>query len=456
MTRFATVNPATGDVVETFAGMTSDDVEAALHEATAAYERWRGTDLATRSSVLGKVSAAHRRDAEDLARLMTLEMGKPVAQARAEVELAASIYAFYAEKGPALLADEELDIAGTGRAVVQTAPIGPLLGVMPWNFPLYQVARFVAPNLLLGNTVVLKHAPNCPQQALRIAAMIDGAGGEPGIYRNAFATDEQVADMVADPRLRGVSLTGSVRAGRAIGELAGRHLKKCVLELGGSDPFVVLDGADVDRVVEVAATARFTNAGQVCTSSKRFIVESPVCDAFVDGLVAQAAAWVPGDPGDEATRLGPLASEAARRALADQVQDAIDHGATVHRGGAIPDGPGSFYPATVLSGVTPQMRAYREELFGPVAVVYRVGSSDEAVALANDSPYGLGGAVFARDDASAWRVAQRLDVGMVGVNTVVRSAPDMPFGGVKESGIGRELGRFGLDEFANKKLVRIV
>ena len=456
MTKYATVDPTTGTVVREFATMSDADADQALVRAADAYRLWREVDLADRAAVLAKVAELHRQHATELAKLMTLEMGKPIAQAEAEVELSASIYDYYATTGPALLADEELDIAGTGRALVRTAPIGPLLGVLPWNFPYYQVARFVAPNLLLGNTILIKHAGSCPQQALRIAEIIDAAGAPAAIYQNVFATTDQVATMIADPHLQGVSLTGSERAGSAVGAHAGRHLKKCVLELGGSDPLIVLPGADVDKAVTAAVAGRFWNAGQACTSSKRMIIEASVWDQFVPAFVEQAAQWRAGDPMSEDTRLGPMASVAARADLAALVDDAIAKGAVVHLGGEVPDGPGAYYPATVLSGVTPAMRAFHEELFGPVAVLHKVESVDAAIELANDSPYGLGSAVFTRDENEADYVTNRLDVGMVGVNTTIRSAPDLPFGGVKNSGIGRELGRFGLDEFANKKLVRIV
>jgi acyl-CoA reductase-like NAD-dependent aldehyde dehydrogenase len=454
MTRYATINPATGETIQEFDTMTDDEAQQALHDSAKAFSLWRTTHVKERASALSRIAALYRQNAEELARLMTLEMGKPVSQARVEVELAASIFDYYATKGAELLEDEELDIAGTGRALVRTAPLGPLLGVMPWNFPHYQVARFVAPNLLLGNTILLKHSSSCPQQALRIAEMVSEAGVPIGVYQNVFASNEQVAEMIADSRLQGVSLTGSERAGSIIGGLAGKHMKKAVLELGGSDPFIVLADADVDAAVTAALPARFGNAGQ--TSSKRFIVEGAVYEEFVQKFVAQSSAWLMGDPADESTRLGPMASVAARDDIAQQVEDAVSKGATVHAGGQVPDGNGAFYPATVLTDLDPSMRAYREELFGPVAMVHRVGSIDEAVDLANDSPFGLGSAVFTQDDDRAAYVADRLDVGMVGLNTTIKSAPDMPFGGVKTSGIGRELGRFGLDEFSNKKLIRIV
>ena len=456
MGKYATINPATGEVVQRFDTISDDDADRALTRAHEAYIGWRNIDLKERAAVLGRVADLFRRNATALAELTTLEMGKPITQAKGEVELSAAIFDYYATKGPVLLADEVLDIAGSGKAIVRTAPIGPLLGIMPWNFPYYQVARFVAPNLLLGNTILLKHAATCPQQALRLAELLDAAGAPEGVYQNVFATTEQVATMIASPLLQGVSLTGSERAGSAVGELAGRYFKKAVLELGGSDPFIVLPGADIGNAVSAAVAGRFGNAGQVCTSSKRMIVESSVFDEFLHGFVAKAGEWRLGDPTNEDTRLGPMASHAARADLVDQVEDAVAKGAKVHLGGVVPDGPGAFYPATVLTGVTPAMRAFHEELFGPVAVVYQVDSVNEAITLANDSPYGLGSAVFTGDLDEADDVANRLEVGMVGLNTTVKSAPDLPFGGVKNSGIGRELGRFGLDEFANKKLVRII
>jgi succinate-semialdehyde dehydrogenase/glutarate-semialdehyde dehydrogenase len=454
--KYATVNPATGELVQGFETISDADADRALDRAHEAYLDWRNVDLKERAAVVGGVADLFRQNVTELAQLMTLEMGKPVTQARGEIELSAAIFEYYAIKGPDLVADEILDIAGSGRAIVRTAPIGALLGIMPWNFPYYQAARFVAPNLLLGNTILLKHAANCPQQALRLAEMLESAGAPSGVYQNVFATTDQVATMIASPLLQGVSLTGSERAGSAVGELAGRHMKKAVLELGGSDPFIVLPGANVDHATSAAVAGRFGNAGQVCTSSKRMIVESSVFDEFLDGFVEKASQWRLGDPTNPDTKLGPMASLPARSDLVDQVEDAVGKGATVHLGGEVPDGPGAFYPATVLTGVTPEMRAYREELFGPVAVLYQVDSVDEAIELANDSPYGLGSAVFTGDLKQADDVANRLDVGMVGLNTTVKSAPDLPFGGVKNSGIGRELGRFGLDEFANKKLVRII
>lgn len=451
---YATTNPATGEVVREFATRSDADTEAAVTAAAAAFSIWRDTDLTVRSTLLFRTAELFRERRQELAALTTLEMGKPISQALGEVEIAASIFEYYAASGPAMLDDEILDIAGPGSARVRTAPIGPLLGIMPWNFPYYQVARFAAPNLLLGNTILLKHASNCPQQALAIAGILTDAGAPAGIYQNVFISAAQATALIDDPRIVGVSLTGSERAGASVGEAAGRNLKKSVLELGGSDPFLVLPGADVDTAAAAALPGRFSNAGQACTSSKRIIVHTALYDDFVERFLTGAKAWELGDPADEDTKMGPMSSVAGRDEVAEQVDDAVAKGAELHLGGEVPDRPGAWYPATVLTGITPQMRAFREEIFGPVAMIYRSESVDEAVELANDSPFGLGAAVFTEDEELAASVADRLEVGMVGINTTVRSAPDLPFGGVKASGIGRELGRYGIDEFANKKLLR--
>ena len=338
---------------------------------------------------------------------------------------------------------------------MRTSPTGPVLGIMPWNFPLYQVARFVAPNLILGNTILLKHARACTRTSILIESILRDADVPDGVYENLIISGGQTGALIADPRLHGVSLTGSEEAGRTVAAQAGQHLKKCVLELGGSDPFLVLPDADLEEALTFAENGRFGNAGQSCTSSKRMIIHADVWDEFLDSFVARAKAWTVGDPLDEATKLGPMASVSGRQEIVEQVDDALSKGATLHLGGAIPDRPGAYYPATVISGVTPDMRAYAEELFGPVAVLYRVESVEEALKLANDSRFGLSSAVFTRDADVAADVADRLEVGMVGLNMLVRSQANLPFGGVKASGIGRELGSLGLNEFANKKLLRI-
>ncbi len=454
MSSYATIDPRTGAELASYELMTDSAIREAIDLAAEAYEAWSRVPIGGRSDVLQRVAELHRERRTDLAHAMSREMGKPVTQAMSEIDLSASIYEYYAQKGPDLLRDEELDVAGGGRALVRTAPIGAVLGIMPWNFPLYQTARFAAPALLLGNTVVLKQARACTQTGLLLEQIILEATTTPGVYRNLLVSSGQIAAVIADERIRGVTFTGSEEAGRSVAALAGHHLKKTVLELGGSDPFIVMEDADLEIAVTMAES-RFTNAGQSCTSAKRMIVHSSVWDEFVASFVDRARAWVAGDPLDAATRLGPMASTAGRAELAEQVDDAVAKGATVHVGAQVPEGDGAYYPATVISGVAPGMRAYDEELFGPVAVLYRVDSIDEAVRLANDSRFGLAASVYSRDPQAANSVADRLEAGMVGLNTVIRSQPGLPFGGVKASGIGRELGRFGLDEFANKKLIRI-
>jgi succinate-semialdehyde dehydrogenase/glutarate-semialdehyde dehydrogenase len=326
---------------------------------------------------------------------------------------------------------------------------------MPWNYPYYQVARFAGPNLVAGNTIILKHAPQCPESALAIEAIYHDAGVPADAYINVFATNEQVADMIADPRVRGVSVTGSERAGTAVAALAGQHLKKVVLELGGSDPFIVLDAPDVGKVAKDGVFARMENAGQACNAAKRFIVADALYDEFVDSFTAEMAALTTGDPTDPGTSYGPLVSEQAVEGLVAQIDDAVAKGATVRTGGKRLDRPGAFLEATVLTDVTPDMRAFREELFGPVAVIYRVSDVDEAVRLANDTPFGLGAAIYTQDEALALDVANRIDTGMVWINEPEGGGADLPFGGTKRSGVGRELGPMGIDEFLNKKLIHL-
>ncbi|MFI6367729.1 NAD-dependent succinate-semialdehyde dehydrogenase [Nocardia sp. NPDC050630] len=455
MTTYHTVNPRTGANLAQYELMSDADAQSALARAADAHGKWSRTSLHERAALLSRIAELHRQRKTQVAEAVASEMGKPVSQTEGEIGLAASIFDYYAEKGPSLLRDEELEVAGGGRALIRTSSIGPILGIMPWNYPLYQVARFVAPNLLLGNTILLKHARSCTGTSLLIESMIRDAGTPAGVYENLLVSSDQIGNLIADPRLHGVSLTGSEQAGRIVAEQAGKHLKKCVLELGGSDPFIVLPDADLGHALDLAETGRFSNAGQACTSSKRMIVHSAIWDEFLTSFVERAQGWTTGDPLDRATKMGPMASLAGRAELAEQVEDAVAKGATVHAGGVVPDGAGAYYPATVLSGVTKDMRAYGEELFGPVAVLYKVDSAEEAINVANDSRFGLGAAVFTSDPQLAADIADRLEVGMVGLNSLIRSQPSLPFGGVKASGIGRELGRLGLDEFANKKLLRI-
>jgi succinate-semialdehyde dehydrogenase / glutarate-semialdehyde dehydrogenase len=452
---YRVVNPATGAVESTFATATDAEIADAIKRSAAAFPSWGSAAVADRAAVLLRVADLYDERITELAALITREMGKTTAEAVGEIEFVAEIYRYYANLGPKLLADEPLPASTGGNAIVRKAPIGPLLGIMPWNYPYYQVARFAGPNLMAGNTILLKHAPQCPESALAMQQLFADAGLPTDAYVNIFASNEQVATIIADPRVRGVSVTGSERAGTAVASLAGQHLKKVVLELGGSDAFIVLGTDDLPSVVESAVAARMENGGQACNAAKRFIVAEPLYNDFVEQFTAAMAAQTTGDPFDPATSYGPLSSEAAAAGLMAQVQDAIDKGATVRTGGKRPAGPGAFVEPTVLTDVTPAMRAFREELFGPVAVVYKVGSVDEAVELANDTPFGLGGAVFHTDRDVALDVANRLDTGMVWINEAEGGGPELPFGGTKRSGVGRELGPYGIDEFVNRKLIHV-
>lgn len=451
---YQVTNPATGEVTEKFSFATDAEVEHALATATDAYAEWKRRPVADRAAIAARVAELFTERAADLAALITKEMGKRPAQAVGEAEFCTAIFDYYADNGPGLLADRPLP--GYDAARVEYLPVGPVLGVMPWNYPYYQVARFAAPNLIVGNTVILKHAENCPTSALAIAQLMRDAGVPEGVYVNIFATHEQVATMIADPRLRGVSLTGSERAGTVVAETAGRNLKKVVLELGGSDPYIILDTPDVEAAAKTAWITRMENVGQACNSNKRMIVMDDVYDDFVAALVKRAAAMTPRVPGDDsATAYSPMVSRKAAENLLAQVQDAVSKGATLHVGGQIVSDEGAYFAPAVLTGVTPDMRAYKEELFGPVAVVYMVDSDDEAVKLANVVDFGLGGAVWSTDESRATRVAEQLEVGMANVNTPAGEAADLPFGGTKRSGFGRELGPLGIDEFVNKRLFYI-
>jgi succinate-semialdehyde dehydrogenase / glutarate-semialdehyde dehydrogenase len=452
---YKVLNPATGLVETEFPLASDEEIGQAISRSDQAFRSWSVTEIGERAALLHRVADLYAERTDELAAIITREMGKTTAEAVGEIEFVVDIYRYYADQGPSLLADEPIPSSTGGDAIVRKSPIGPLLGIMPWNYPYYQVARFAGPNLMAGNTILLKHAPQCPESALAMERLFVDAGLKSDEYINLFASNEQVADIIADPRVRGVSVTGSERAGTAVASLAGQHLKKVVLELGGSDAFIVLDTDDLTSVVEAAVSARMENAGQACNAAKRFIVADRLYDEFVDQFTAAMAAQTTGDPFDPSTSYGPLCSEAAAAGLLAQVQDAIDKGATVRTGGTRPDIPGAFFTATVLTDVTPEMRAFREELFGPVAVVYKVGDVDEAVALANDTPFGLGGAVFHTDTAVALDVANRLDTGMVWINEAEGGGAELPFGGTKRSGVGRELGPYGVDEFVNRKLIHV-
>jgi succinate-semialdehyde dehydrogenase/glutarate-semialdehyde dehydrogenase len=408
--------------------------------------------VAERAALVRKVGELHSERRQELAEIIVREMGKPLEQALMEVDFAAEIYGYYADNAEALMADEPIELlGGEGTAIVRRSAFGVLLGIMPWNFPYYQVARFAGPNLIIGNPILLKHAPQCPESAAAMAQMFDDAGFPEGAYENIYATNEQIEWVIADPRLHGVSVTGSERAGAAVAEIAGRNLKKVVLELGGSDPFIVLGTDDLDATVQAAAEARLDNTGQSCNAAKRFIVADDFYDDFVEKFSATLSAAKPGDPTAEDTAVGPLSSTTAADRLEEQVKKAVANGATVVVGGKR---DGNYFEPTVLTGIEPGDEASQEEFFGPVAQVYRVGSEEEAVALANQTPFGLGSYVMTTDKEQGERVADKIEAGMVYVNLVGADSPELPFGGFKRSGFGRELGRYGADEFVNKKLIR--
>ncbi|MDQ8702528.1 NAD-dependent succinate-semialdehyde dehydrogenase [Streptomyces sp. LHD-70] len=455
MTEYKVVDPATNTVVRRYAPSDEGTVDRAIAAAAEEFADWRRRSIKDRADAVLAVSHEFKNRRDELAATITREMGKTTREALAEVDLAAAIFAYYAERGPAFAADERLDIRGGDDVVVRSEPLGALLGIMPWNYPYYQVARFVAPNLVLGNTIILKHAPSCPESAQAIEEVMRAAGLPAGAYVNVYATNEQVARIVADQRVQGVSLTGSERAGRAVGEVAGRHLKKYVLELGGSDPFIVLPDADLEAAVRAAVQGRMSNAGQACTASKRFIVVDPVYDRFLDAFTDAVRSLTVGEPTDDSVSFGPLSSEEAALRVMAQVNDAVERGATAVTGGARPLRSGAFVEPTILTGVTPDMPAYHEEIFGPVAVVHRVPDTAEAIRLANDTPYGLGSVVFGREASAARAVADALDVGMVSINGPSDTQEDLPFGGVKLSGVGRELGAYGMSEFVNRKVIRV-
>jgi succinate-semialdehyde dehydrogenase/glutarate-semialdehyde dehydrogenase len=454
MSMYAVVDPATGETLKEYPTITDDELRDAIARADQAYREWsQAVTVADRASLLRRVGELHSERRKELAEIIVAEMGKPVGQARGEVDFSASIYEFYADNAEALMADEPIELlGGEGSAVIRRSSLGVLLGIMPWNFPYYQVARFAAPNLIIGNTVLLKHAPQCPQSAEAMAQIFADAGFPDGAYVNIYATNEQIEWVIADPRVRGVSVTGSERAGAAVAEIAGRNLKKVVLEMGGSDPFLVLGTDDLDKTVEDAVAARIDNAGQSCNAAKRMIVIDELYEPFLEKFTAALTAVKQGDPRERGIECGPLSSELAADRLEDQVRRAAEQGATVVAGGKR---NGNYFEPTVLTDITPENDIYREELFGPVAQVYRVRSEEEAVALANDTPFGLGSYVMTNDPEQAERVADGIDAGMVYVNIVGADAAELPFGGTKRSGFGRELGRLGADEFVNKKLIRI-
>lgn len=454
MATITTVNPSTGDPLAQFEQLTDVQLEELVGTAHQAQLSWKKTNIEQRVEVLRAIASSYRERAEALAKDVALEMGKPLNAALGELSLVAAIYEYYAKNGAQLLGPQPIPDYSDGTASVRKDPIGVLLGIMPWNFPHYQIARFVAPNLLLGNTIMLKHASICAQSAQNVADLMVGAGVPEGLYTNLFATHSQIESLIADPRIKGVSLTGSDAAGERIGALAGAQIKPAVLELGGADPFIVLADADVAKAAAAAVVGRCNNSGQQCTGAKRFIIDESVYDQFLELFIKGMEGVVVGDPLDPATTMGPLSSESALLELDEQVKSAVADGAQILTGGQRLDRPGAFYPPTVLTNIDKKNSAYYQELFGPVAMVFKVANVDEAIELANDSLYGLSSAIFSADEDKAAEIGEGLDTGMVYINTVSKSAPELPFGGVKRSGIGRELGTYGIDEFANLKLIR--
>jgi len=453
MSYYAVVDPATGETIKEYPTITDAELGDAIARADAAYRGWgRTTTPAERAELIRKVGDLHTERRDELAAIIVREMGKPLEQAYGEVDFAADIYRYYADTSPDVLKDEPITLlAGEGSAIIRRTPLGVLLGIMPWNFPYYQVARFAGPNLIIGNAILLKHAPQCPESAAAIQQIFDDAGFPDGAYVNIYATNEQIEDVIADPRVQGVSLTGSERAGSAVAEIAGRNLKKVVLELGGSDPFVLLSTDDIDKVVEDAAAARLDNSGQSCNAAKRFIVVDDLYDTFVDKFTAKLAESQPSDPTSDDSVLGPLSSTAAAERLQAQLDRAVANGATAHATG---ERRGNFFAPIVLTDIAPDNPSRHEEFFGPVASVYRAADEADAVAKANDIPFGLGSYVYTTDPEQAERVANRIEAGMVFVNLTLADGVELPFGGVKRSGTGREMGRLGADEFVNKKLIR--
>ena len=451
---FQTINPTNNEVVKSFDEMTDATLEKSIAQANTTFNDWRQTDYQTRSQILYTVAGLLRAKKRDLAQMITLEMGKLLSHAEGEVKLSAEIFDYYAKNAESFLADKVLNPVH-GKAFIRYSPVGILLGIQPWNFPFYQVARFAAPNIMIGNTVLVKHAANVPQCAIAIEALFAEAGAPKGLYTNLLLSHPQTNTLIADKRVRGISLTGSENAGSSVAMEAGKHIKKSVLELGGSDAFIILEDADIDKAVEWAVVGRINNNGQCCVASKRFIAVESIADEFLEKFKNKLSEIVVGDPIDPTTHLGPLCTEAAAIHIIDQIKRAVVGGAKILIGGTRVDREGAFVEPTILTDVAPSNPIYYEEFFGPVALFFKVKDEAAAIVLANDSPFGLGGSVFTQDIERGKRVANQIDTGMVFINHPTWTQADLPFGGTKGSGYGREMAQLGLDEFVNKKLIRI-
>lgn len=446
------INPATGELLKTYSPLTKEETISAVHRAHEAYEGWRHTSFETRKSAILNFARLLRDDSESLSRLITMEMGKRISESEYEIEYCAKIAEFYANGAESFLADEPLEV-DDADAFIQYAPTGALLGVMPWNFPFYQVVRFATPNIMAGNTVLLRHASNVPQCAEALARLFEKAGLPEGVFTTLFIPTEFIDTVIAHKHIRGVSLTGSEAAGAAVAATAGKNVKRSVLELGGNDPFVVLEDADLKKTVAEAIKGRMVNTGQSCVAAKRFIVVEPVAKKFIAGLRKGMSSLKMGDPMNRSIDVGPLSSEEAAERLRKQVESSVLAGAKALIGGGRPSRKGAFFNPTILTGVTPDNPTFDDELFGPVATVHTVKNEEEAIELANRSSYGLGGSVHSKDIDRARAVARRIDTGMVFINQPTRSQAELPFGGTKNSGYGRELSRLGILEFVNKKLI---
>jgi len=447
---YQSINPFSGEPVESFAEMTAQELEAAIAAAAACFETWRQKSYAERAVIIGKAAELMHKNVEPLARTMTQEMGKRISEARGEVEFSSRIL----ENAERFLAPVKLNPT-VGEAHMESSPIGVIFGVEPWNFPYYQLARIAGPHLMAGNTLVVKHAGIVPQCAIAFEQLLIEAGAPLGLYTNLIISHAQSDKVVDDPRIKGVCLTGSVAAGQSVAARAGKQVKITSMELGGSDAFIVLEDADLDRTIPWAVWGRMYNTGQTCCAAKRFIVVESRADEFLERFQAALGALQAGDPMDEETTLGPLSSEPALLQLLSQVDDAIAKGARLVMGGKRIDRPGSYMAPTILTDIKPGNPAFRDEFFGPVALFFRVEDEDAAIALANDSDFGLGGSVWCKDTARGKRVASRVETGMMFINNIDWSDAELPFGGIKNSGYGRELGDMGIQEFVNKKLVRV-
>lgn len=450
---YQSVNPFTGEGMQSFPNITDEVLQTMLARAAATYAKWRLLSYASRAKIINKAAELLHEQSDAFARTLTLEMGKRISEARGEVDFSSRILAYYAKNAERFLAPVKLH-PERGEAHMESSPIGVIFAVEPWNFPYYQLARVAGPHLMAGNILIVKHSSNVPQCALAFEKLLLDAGAPPGLYTNLFVSHEQTDKLIADPRVKGVALTGSVEAGRSIAARAGKAVKISSMELGGADAFIVLEDADLEHAVKWAVWGRMYNAGQTCCAAKRFIVVEALADKFLAAFKSALSALRPGDPLDEATTLGPLSSEAAILTLLEQVKVATKNGAKIAIGGKRIDCRGAFMEPTILTDVTPSNPAFRDEFFGPVAMFFEVKDEDEAIALANNSDFGLGGSVFTKDIARGQHVASRIETGMMFINNIDWTDPELPFGGIKDSGYGRELGDMGIHEFVNKKLVR--